>query len=329
MASQSNSTDTDGEDSEQLNTREEELTENDREIILEEGCTDPEDEDIEREGKEQMQALSLELNPCSLDDYVPDASSPQQCRKREGHVCVCKDCNKSYFPEKNEKEEPEPEIKQSPEKKKDKGKKDNGEGTKTMKHTHTRAVRNKEWRVDKPCSSIDAKIKQRLSRRATSSGGSRGNINLKAVDAIVGIHSGARVCTSTFYTHNHYHACLALSLFYDNGYMQVSGNKKLIDIILTKEVRDALAVWAREEKYKADNPKPVIHPPSADEESPQAQRKNVFKDYASIPIMLMSESDFEARKKAGSQHIRLMMTSMIKAHNLKQGKGNGSSSFKY
>ena len=281
MASQSNSRDTDREDSEQLNTREEELTENDREIV-EDSRTDPEDENIESEEKEQIE--SLVLIPRSLDDYVPDASSPQQCRKREGHVCICKDCNKSYFPGKNEKEkEPEPEKKQSPAKKKDKEK---GEGTKATKHTHTRAVRNKEWRPDMPCSSIDAKIKQ----RATTVPGSRGNINLKAVDAIVGIHSGARVCTSSFYTHNHYHACLALSLFYDCGYMQVSGNKNLIDIIMTKKVRDALANWAREEKKRTDNPKPEMHPPSADDETLEAKRKHVFKDYASIPIMLMSET---------------------------------------
>ena len=319
MASQLNSRDTDREDSEQLNTREEELTENDREIV-EDSRTDPEDENIESE--EQIE--SLVLIPCSLDDYVPDASSPQQCRKREGHVCICKDCNKSYFPGTNEKEkEPEPEKKQSPAKKKDKEK---GEGTKAMKHMHTRAVRNKEWRPDMPCSSIDAKIKQK--NKATVPG-SRGNINLKAVDAIVGIHSGARVCTSSFYTHNHYHACLAVSLFYDCGYMQVSGNKHLIDIIMTKKVRDALANWAREEKKRTDNPKPEIHPPSADDENLEAKRKYVFKDYASIPIMLMSEREYDACKNASAQDIRLMMTSIIKAHNLKQGKGNGSSSFNY
>ena len=320
MTSQSNSWDTGGEDSEQLNTSEEELTENDREA-LEDSRTDPEDEDIESEGKEQME--SLVLIPRSLDDYVPDASSPQQCRKREtGHVCVCKDCDKPYFPPKNENEkEPEPEKEQRSAKKQDKEK---GEGKKEKKHSHTRAVRNKEWRPNMPCSSIDAKIKQRNKAKGPNC---RGNINLKAVDRIVAIHSGARVCTSSFYTHNHYHACLALSLFYDNGYMQVSGNKNLIDIIMTKEVRDALAKWAREEKKRADNPTPEM--PSAEDKTVEGKRKQVFKDYASIPIMLMSESEYAERKKASPQDIKLMMTSMIKAHNLKQGKGNGSSSFNY
>ena len=111
--------------------------------------------------------------------------------------------------------------------------------------------------------------------------------------------------------------------------MQVSGNKHLIDIIMTKEVRDALAKWAREEKVRADNPIPEIHRPSAEDETVEGKRKQVFKDYASIPIMLMSESEYEERKKASPQDIKLMMTSMIKAHNLKQGKGNRSSSFNY
>ena len=98
---------------------------------------------------------------------------------------------------------------------------------------------------------------------------------------------------------------------------------------MTKKVRDALAKWAREEKARADNPKPEMHPPSADDETLEGKRKHVFKDYASIPIMLMSEREYAERKAVSTQDIRLMMTSMIKAHNLKQGKGNGSSSFNY
>ena len=39
--------------------------------------------------------------------------------------------------------------------------------------------------------------------------------NLKSCASITMMHAEARVCTSSFHTHNHHHACMALSLFTD------------------------------------------------------------------------------------------------------------------
>ena len=80
-----------------------------------------------------------------------------------------------------------------------------------------------------PCSSIDSKINQQ--RKADS-------WNLKAYGSITTMHAEARVGT---HTHYHHHACMALSLFSDGQYMQVSGNKKVIDRVLTKDIRESLA----------------------------------------------------------------------------------------
>ena len=71
--------------------------------------------------------------------------------------------------------------------------------------------------------------------------------------------------------------------------------------------------------------------PVADEEDLQAQHKIIFKDYVSIPIMLMTEEEFEAKTEdpLKVQEARLIMTAIAKANNLKQGKGNGSFSFNH
>ena len=89
------------------------------------------------------------------------------------------------------------------------------------------------------------------------------------------MHAEARVCTSSFHTHNHHHACMALSLFYDGRYMQVSGNKKLINRVLTKDVQESLAQWAREEMENLEKPaqQEMLDLTSADEEDLQAQHK--------------------------------------------------------
>ena len=133
----------------------------------------------------------------------------------------------------------------------------------------------------------------------------------------------ARVCTSSFHTHNHHHVCMALSLFSDGRYMQVSGNKKVINRVLTKDIQESLAQWAREEMENWEKPGPsqqeMLDLPSADE------------DYISIPIMFMSEEEFEAKTKDPLKvpEARQIMTAMAKANNLKQGKGNGSFSFNH
>ena len=84
--------------------------------------------------------------------YVLDSSSPSKCPSRNcqnnGHKC--KDC-KIYIPypiEKGKIKEPEPEKNQSPLKKKD--------GKPTKKHMHKKSVRDKQWRENMPCSSIDS-----------------------------------------------------------------------------------------------------------------------------------------------------------------------------
>ena len=214
--------------------------------------------------------------------------------------------------------EPVPEKNQSPPKRKD--------GKPTKKHTHKKSVRDEQWRENMPCSSIDKKINRQKDGASW---------NLKACTSITTMHAEARVCTSSFHTHNHHHACMALSLFSDAQYAQVSGNKKLIDRVLTKDVRESLAQWAREEMEKLEKPGPIqqekLHLSSADEEDLQVQHKKIFKDYTSIPIILMSEEAFEAKTKdpLKVQEARQIMTAMAKAKNLKQGKGNGSFSFNH
>ena len=70
---------------------------------------------------------------------------------------------------------------------------------------------------------------------------------------------------------------------------------------------------------------------STDEDDLQAHHKIIFKHYTSIPIILMSEEEFEAKTKDSLkvQEARQIMTAMAKANNLKQGKGNGSFSFNH
>ena len=86
-----------------------------------------------------------------IDEYVPDSSSPLKCPSRNcrsnGHKW--KECKMHIpFPIKKEKnKEPEPEKNQSPPKKKD--------GKPTKKHMHKKSVRDKQWRGNMPCSSID------------------------------------------------------------------------------------------------------------------------------------------------------------------------------
>ena len=83
--------------------------------------------------------------------------------------------------------------------------------------------------------------------------------------------------------------------------MQVSSNKNLIDRVLTKDIGESLAQWAREEMEILEKPGPIqqemIDLPSSDEEDLQAQHKIIFKDYISTPVMLMSEEEFEAKTK--------------------------------
>ena len=100
------------------------------------------------------------------------------------------------------------------------------------------------------------------------------------------MHAEARVCTSSFHTYNHHHSCLVLSVFGDARYAQVSSNKKLIDRVLTKDVREALADLVRQEMETWEKPAQQ----SADEE-------NIFEHYTSLPIPLISEKEFEAKTK--------------------------------
>ena len=128
---------------------------------------------------------------------------------------------------------------------------------------------------------------------------------------------------------------MVLSLFGDARYVQVSGNKKLIDRVLTKDVQESLGQWEREEMEKLEKPVPSqqekLDLSSADEEDLQPQHKKIFKDYTSIPITLMSEEEFEAKTKdtLKGQEAWQIMTAMAKANNLKQGKCNGSFSFNH
>ena len=128
------------------------------------------------------------------------------------------------------------------------------------------------------------------------------------------------VCTSSFHTYNHHHSCLVLSVFGDARYAQVSGNKKLIYRVLTKDVWEALADLVRQEMDTWEKPQQQ----SADEE-------NIFEHYTSLPIPLISEKEFEAKTKdpAKVQQARQIMTAMAKANNLKQEKGNGSFLFNH
>ena len=73
-----------------------------------------------------------------------------------------------------------------------------------------------------------------------------GSYNLKSCASIMTMHAEARVCTSSFHTYNHHHSCLVLSVFGDARYAQVSGNKKLTDRVLTKDVLEALANLVRQ-----------------------------------------------------------------------------------
>ena len=71
------------------------------------------------------------------------------------------------------------------------------------------------------------------------------------------MHAEARVCTSSFHTHNHHHSCMVLSMFSDARYAQVSSNKKLIDRVLTKDAWESLANLVREEMEKLEKPVPI------------------------------------------------------------------------
>ena len=176
-----------------------------------------------------------------------------------------------------------------------------------------------------PCSSVDKKISQQ-----------KGNAswNLKACGSITTMHAEARVCTSHFHTYSHHHSCMVLSVFSDGRYAQVSGNKNLIDRVLTKGVRESLAQWAKKEMESMQKPEPVqqeIYLPSEDKEDLQAIHKIIFKDYVSMPFMLMNEVEFEAKTTdpLKVQEARQIITAMAKANNLKQGKGNRSFSFNH
>ena len=200
METQFNSSETDVEDSEQLNT-EEVFTENDRHVIRAEGHNYSEEEKMQMVLKDELQEISqLMSGPCVLDAYVPDSSSPLKCRSRncrnKGHKC--KDCDVWFPIEKEENKEPEPEKNQSLPKKKD--------GQPTKKHTHKKSVRDKQWRENMPCSSVDKKMIQQ--RKGVS-------WNLKSCASIMMMHAEARVCTSSFHTHNHHHSCMVLSVFSD------------------------------------------------------------------------------------------------------------------
>ena len=279
METQLNSSETDVEDSEELNT-EEVFTENDSDVIPAEDHNDPEVDDVLRD---ELQEISQQLSRRHMiDEYVPDSSAPLKCLnncQKSGHKC--KDCNE-YFPivkEKNTEPEPVPEKNQSPPKK--------NNVTKTKKHTHKRSVREKQWRENMPCSSVDKKISRQKGDKSW---------NLKANGSITTMHAEAIVCTSHFHTHNHHHSCMVLSVFSDGQYAQVSSNKKLVDRVLPKGIRESLTQWAKEEMESMQKAEPVqqeIDPPS--EEDLQAIHKKIFKDYVSMPFMLMNEVEFEAK----------------------------------
>ena len=101
---------------------------------------------------------------------------------------------------------------------------------------------------------------------------------------------------------------------------------------MPKGVRESLAQWAKEEMESMQKAEPVqqeIDPPS--EEDLQAIHKKIFKDYVSMPFMLMNEVEFEAKTTdpLKVQEARQIITAMAKANNLKQGKGNRSFSFNH
>ena len=243
METQLNSSETDVEDSEQLNT-EEVFTEKDSDVIPAEDHNDPEVDDVLRD---ELQEISQQLSGRHMiDEYVLDSSAPLKCQRRNcqnsGHKC--KDCNE-WFPivkvkEKNTEPEPVPEKNQSPPEKND--------ATKTKKHTHKRSVREKQWRENMPCSSVDKKISRQKGDASW---------NLKACGSITTMHAEARVCTSRFHTYSHHHSCMVVSVFSDARYAQVSGNKNLIDRVLTKGIRESLAEYAKEEMESMQKPEPV------------------------------------------------------------------------
>ena len=112
-----------------------------------------------------------------------------------------------------------------------------------------------------PCSSVDKKMIRQ--RKGVS-------WNLKSCASIMMMHAEARVCTSCFHTHNHHHSCMVLSMFGDARYAQVSGNKKLIHRVLTKDIPKSLANMVREDMEKLEKPVPSqqekLDLSSADEE---------------------------------------------------------------
>ena len=71
---------------------------------------------------------------------------------------------------------------------------------------HKKSVRDKQWRENMPCSSVDKKMIRQ--RKGVS-------WNLKSCASITMMHAEARVCTSSFHTHNHHHSCMVLSVFGD------------------------------------------------------------------------------------------------------------------
>ena len=78
METQLNSSETDVEDTEQLNT-EEVFTENDRHVVQAESHKYSEEEKMQMVLKEISQLMS---GPHVLDAYVPDSSSSLKCRSR-------------------------------------------------------------------------------------------------------------------------------------------------------------------------------------------------------------------------------------------------------
>ena len=152
METQLNSSETDVEDSKQLNT-EEVFTENDRHVIQAEGHNYSEKEKMQMVLKVELQAISQQMSGQHvLDAYVPDSSSPSKCHSRscqnKGHKC--KDCDEWFPIKKEENKKTEPEKKESPPKQKD--------GQPTKKHMHKKSVRDKQWRENMPCSSVDKKM---------------------------------------------------------------------------------------------------------------------------------------------------------------------------
>ena len=117
---------------------------------------------------------------------------------------------------------------------------------------------------------------------------------------------------------------MVLSVFGDARYAQVFSNKHLIDRVLTKDVWQSITNLVREEMENLEKP-------IQQEKLDLSSHRKIFKDYASIPITLMSEDEFEAKTKDPLKvhQARQIMTAMAKANNLKQGKGNGNFSFNH